>query len=108
MPKKGNTDVQGIEISILAHKQEDYISMTDMAEYKNLDATGIVISHWLRTGYMFNFLGAWKRLNNLDFNVTDFGNIKMESIDNSFILATKQWVSDSCIRVCLASNRNME
>ena len=50
MPKKGNTDVQGIEISILAHKQEDYISMTDMAEYKNLDATGIVISHWLRTG----------------------------------------------------------
>ena len=72
--------------------EDDYISLTDMAKHKNPDATGIVISHWLRTGYTLNFLGAWERLHNPDFNVTDFGNIKMESTDNSFILSTKQWV----------------
>ena len=93
MPKKKESvTVQGTEIAVLTHREDDYISLTDMAKHKNPDATGIVISHWLRTGYTLNFLGAWERLHNPDFNVTDFGNIKMESTDNSFILSTKQWV----------------
>ena len=93
MPKKKETvTVQGTEIAVLTHRQDDYISLTDMAKYKNADTTGLVISHWLRTGYTLNFLGAWERLHNPNFNVTDFGNIKMESTDNSFILSTKQWV----------------
>jgi hypothetical protein len=90
--KKETVNVQGTEISVLTHRQDDYISLTDMAKYKNADTTGIVISHWLRTGYTLNFLGAWERLHNPNFNVTDFGNIKMESTDNSFILSTKEWV----------------
>jgi len=93
MPKKKETvTVQGTEIAVLSHKQDDYISLTDMAKHKNPDATGLVISHWMRTGYTLNFLSAWERLHNPDFNVTDFGNIKMESVDNAFILSTKQWV----------------
>jgi hypothetical protein len=92
MPKKETVTVQGTEIAVLTHRQDDYISLTDMAKHRNPDATGTVISHWLRTGYTLNFSGAWERLHNPDFNVTDFGNIKMESVDNSFILSTKQWV----------------
>jgi hypothetical protein len=91
MPKHEIVKVQGTEVAILAHREADYISLTDMAKHKNADATGIVISHWLRTGYTLNFLGAWERLHNPHFNVTEFGNIKMESVDNSFILSTKQW-----------------
>ena len=92
MPKKKETViVEGTEIAVLTHQQDDYISLTDMAKYKNPDATGLVISHWMRTGYTLNFLGAWERLHNPNFNVTDFGNIKMESVDNSFTISTKQW-----------------
>ncbi|MDR1735516.1 MAG: KilA-N domain-containing protein, partial [Oscillospiraceae bacterium] len=91
MSKKETVNVQGTEISILTHRQDDYISLTDMAKYKNAETTGLIISHWLRTGYSLNFLGAWERLHNSDFNVTEFGNIKMESTDNAFILSTKQW-----------------
>ena len=47
----------------------------------------------MRTGYTKNFLSAWERLYNQDFNVTESGNIKSESTDNSFILTTKQWVA---------------
>jgi hypothetical protein len=36
-------------------------------------------------------MGAWERLHNPDFNVTEFGDVKMESVDNSFIPTTKQW-----------------
>ena len=91
--KKETVTVQGTEIAVLTHKHDDYISLTDMAKYKNPNSTGLVISHWMRTGYTLNFLGAWERLHNPNFNVTDFGNIKMESVDNSFTLSTKQWVA---------------
>jgi len=91
MKKKESVIVQGTEISVLTHKQDDYISLTDMAKHKNSEATGLVISHWMRTRYTINFLGAWEQLYNPDFNVTEFGNIKTESADNSFILTTKQW-----------------
>jgi len=91
MPKKETVTVQGTEIVVLAHGQEDYISLTDMARYKNAEATGLVISHWMRTGYTLNFMGAWEQLHNPNFNVTEFGNIKMESVDNSFTISTKQW-----------------
>jgi hypothetical protein len=60
MPKKENIAVKGTEIAVLTHKHEDYISLTDMAKYKNPDTTGLVISHWMRTGYTINFLGAWE------------------------------------------------
>ena len=93
MTKKEVVNVQGTEISIVSHRQDDYISLTDMAKHKNPYTTGLVISHWLRTGYTLNFLGAWERLHNQDFNVTDFGNIKMESTNNSFMLSTKQWTT---------------
>ncbi len=91
MAKKETVNVQGTKIAVLTLRQDDYISLTDMAKYKNAEMTGLVISHWMRTGYTINFLGAWERLHNPNFNITDFGNIKMESTDNSFVLTTKQW-----------------
>jgi len=91
MKKQEIVNVQGTAVAVLNYREDDYISLTDMARYKNADATGLVISHWMRTGYTLNFLGAWEQLNNPNFNVTEFGNIKMESVDNSFTLSTKQW-----------------
>jgi hypothetical protein len=43
--KKETVTVQGTEIAVLTHQQDDYISLTDMAKYKNTDVTGLVISH---------------------------------------------------------------
>ena len=91
MKKKETVSVQGTAVAIITHQKDEYISLTDMARYKNAETTGIVISHWMRTGYTLNFLGAWEKLHNPNFNVTEFGNIKMESVDNSFIISTKQW-----------------
>jgi len=90
--KKETFTVQGTEIAIYTHQQEDYISLTDMAKHKNPDATGIVISNWMRTGYTLNFLGAWERLYNPSFNVIDYDNIRIESTKNNFIISTKQWI----------------
>ena len=92
MPKKENIIVQGTEIAVLVNKQDDYISLTDMAKHKNPDATGLVISHWLSTRYTVEFMGVWEKFNNPNFNVTEFSNIRNESGGYGNVLTSKQWI----------------
>ena len=92
MSKKQTIHINGSDIIVLKQKTDDYISLTDMAKYKNAEATGIVISHWLSTRYALDYLGIFERLNNPNFNVTEFGNIRAEAGSNGFVLTVKQWV----------------
>ena len=92
MPKKETINVKGTEIILLSHRKDDYISLTDMAKFKNAEATGLVIAHWLSIRYTIDFLGIWERINNPNFNVTKFGNIRNETGTNGFILSSKQWI----------------
>jgi len=92
MAKKETITVQGTEIILLSHRKDDYISLTDMAKYKNAEATGYVISRWLSARYTIDFVGIWERINNPDFNVVEFNNIKSESGTNGFVLTSKQWI----------------
>jgi hypothetical protein len=84
--------VHGTDVVMLSHRKEDYISLTDMAKYKNAEATGYVISRWLSARYTIDFVGIWEKVNNPDFNVVEFNNIKGESGSNGYVLTTKQWV----------------
>jgi hypothetical protein len=84
--------VQNTKITIIKQKESDYISLTEMARFKNAETTGLVISHWLSTRYTVEFMGFWEKANNPDFNVTEFSNIKNESGSNGFVLTSKQWI----------------
>ena len=79
------------EISVLKQESGEFISLTDIARQKNV-ATGLVISHWLRTGFTVEFIGLWEQLYNPNFNITEFGNIKNETGSNSYVLTVKQWI----------------
>jgi len=85
-------NIRGTEVVTVLHRKEDYISLTDMAKYKNAEATGYVISRWLSARYTIEFMGIWEKVNNPDFNVVEFNNIKNESGSNGYVLTTKQWV----------------
>jgi hypothetical protein len=37
-------------------------------------------------------MGAWERLHNPNFNVTEFSNIRNESGSNGYVLTSKQWI----------------
>jgi hypothetical protein len=82
MSKKESISVQGTEVTLFAREKEDYLSLTDIAKYKNAEATGYVISRWLSARYTIDFVGIWERVNNPDFNVTEFSNIKNEAGTN--------------------------
>jgi hypothetical protein len=49
MAKKQTLKVENFEIVLYSQNSEDYISLTDMARFKNAETTGLVISHWLST-----------------------------------------------------------
>ena len=91
MAKKQTIHINGSDIIVLKQQAEDYISLTDMTKYKNAEATGVVISHWLSTRYAPLYLGIFERLNNPNFNVTEFSNIRSEAGSNGFVLTVKQW-----------------
>ena len=93
--KKKSIEVVGTNISVQNNRNEDYVCLTDMARYKNAEATGLVISHWLSTRYAIDFLGIWEQINNPDFNVTEFRNIRLESGSNGFVLSAKQWIEQT-------------
>lgn len=90
--KKSKVDVQGTAVSIVSRGSEDFISLTDIAKYKNPDHADDVIRNWLRNRNTVEFLGVWERLNNPAFNPVEFDGIRIQTGLNSFTLTPKQWI----------------
>ncbi|PIV08191.1 DNA-binding protein [Candidatus Roizmanbacteria bacterium CG03_land_8_20_14_0_80_39_12] len=83
---------QGLQIAVIKNNEEEYISLTDMAKFKERETTGIVIANWLSTKYTIQFMGAWEQIYNPHFNVMEFNNIKNEAGSNGFILSSSKWI----------------
>ena len=90
--QKTNTiAVRGTAVSILTGKGGDYISLTDIARYKDAERTDYLISNWLRNRDTVEFLGIWELLHNSGFNPIEFDGIKKQAGLNSLILTAKRW-----------------
>jgi hypothetical protein len=94
--KKQKIEIGNKVITVnLSQNEDDYISLTDIAKFKDPEATGIVIAHWLSAKYTIQFLGAWEQLHNPDFNVTEFSNIRNEAGSNGFILSSSRFIKST-------------
>ena len=91
-PKKSTIEVQGTVVTVLAGQISDYISLTDIAKFKNAEHPDDVIRNWLRNRNTVEFLGVWERLNNPTFNPVEFDGIRIQTGLNSFTLTPKQWI----------------
>lgn len=91
-PKNNKIDVQGREVVINTVNNEDYISITDIAKYKDEKRTDYIIQNWLRNRNTIEFLGIWEKLNNPDFNPIEFEGFKNQAGLNSFVLTSKKWI----------------
>jgi len=80
------------EITVASIKEEDYISLTDIARYKNRERTDDLIRNWLRNRNTLEFHGIWEHLNNPGFNPVEFDGIRIQAGLNSFTLTPKQWI----------------
>lgn len=94
MAKQKIITVDGTPIRYYEQKNEDFVSLTDIAKKFN-EKSGQIISNWLRSKSTVNFLGAWEKLYNQSFNVLEFENIRNMTGDNTFVLTVTGWVSET-------------
>lgn len=93
MTKKNNQlTVKGADIRIITGKQQDYISLTDIARYKKKERTDDLIRNWIRNRNTVEFIGIWEQLNNPDFKPVEFDGFRKKAGLNSFTLTPKQWI----------------
>ncbi|MFH1898160.1 MAG: KilA-N domain-containing protein [Candidatus Desantisbacteria bacterium] len=90
--RKSSIEVQGTAITVLNFVTDDYISLTDIAKYKEPDRSDHVIQNWMRNRNTIEFLGVWERLNNIVFKPLEFEGFKNRAGLNSFVLTPRQWI----------------
>ncbi len=95
MSKKKTLHVQGKEIALISDSTNDYISLTDMARYRDSERTNYIIQNWMRTRSAIEFCGLWEQLNNPDFKGIEFDAFKNESGSNGFALTPQRWIDST-------------
>ena len=83
---------QGLQIYTFQRNENDYISLTDMARYKNPLEPKDVVKNWMRNYSTIEFLGIWERINNPRFKGVEFDSFKKEAGANSFTLSPQLWI----------------
>ncbi len=92
---KDKIHAQGIDISIYTNDfKNEYISLTDIAKYRNVEDPRYVIQNWMRNRNTIEFLGVWEELHNPDFNRVQFDAVKSEAGLNRFIMTPKRWIEE--------------
>jgi len=90
---KATIHAKGSEIAMVSRgKDDDFISLTDIAKYKNADDPRFVIQNWMRNRFTIDFMGVWEQLYNPNFNRVEFEAVKNESGTNAFVMTPTKWV----------------
>ena len=105
--KNMKIDANGTEIRVMCDvvNEEAYISLTDIAKYKNSDNAFIVVGNWMRNHSTISFLGLWEQIHNPNFKPIEFDRFKTESGDNVFTLTQQQWIKATDATVAENNNR---
>ncbi|EKY08186.1 hypothetical protein HMPREF9075_01794 [Capnocytophaga sp. oral taxon 332 str. F0381] len=92
MTKNKKINVQGVAITFYERENNDYISLTDIARYKEVEHTDAIIQNWLRNRNTVELLGFWEILYNPNFKPLEFEGFRKQAGLNSFVLTPKRWI----------------
>ena len=92
-------EVTRSDIKILKQIQKDfeneYISLTDIAKYRNDNDPRFVIQNWMRNRNTVEFLAVWEELHNPDFNRVQFEAVRSEAGLNRFVMTPTKWIEQT-------------
>jgi len=87
--------VQNTEITFFDKEIGEYISLTDIAKYRNSEEPFSVINNWMRSRSTIEFLGLWEKLYNPDFKPIEFDRFRSEAGSNYFVLSPQRWIEST-------------
>jgi hypothetical protein len=79
MAKNKKINVQGLDIVIYQEKESDYISLTDIARYKDAVNTDSIIQNWMRNRNTVELLGFWETIYNSNFKPLEFEGFRKQA-----------------------------
>ena len=80
-------------VKVMSVNGVDYISLTDLARYKNPNNPGDVIIKWMSNKSSFDFYSLWEELFNDNFKLAEFREFKNDAANNSFTMSPSRWIS---------------
>lgn len=94
--KNERISANGFDIQVYTEDfKNDYISLTDIARYKNTDDPRFVIQNWMRNRNTLEFIGLWEVLNNTNFNRVQFDTFRNEAGLNRFSMTPSKWIEST-------------
>jgi len=91
---KDTIRAKGIDISIYTTNFEnEFISLTDIAKYRNEDDPRFAIQNWMRNRNTIEFLSVWEELHNPNFNRVQFEAVRQEAGLNRFVMTPTKWIT---------------
>ena len=89
-------NVNNMQISILSNDNiNDFISLTDLARYKNKEFPKDVVINWMRNRSTIEFLGLWEMMHNPNFKGVDFDTFVNEAGSHSFVMTPQKWIEST-------------
>ena len=93
--KNKKINVQGLDIVLYQDNEQDYISLTDIARYKDPNHIDVIIQNWMRNRNTVELLGFWETIYNPNFKPLEFEGFKKQAGLNSFVLTPKRWIEST-------------
>jgi hypothetical protein len=59
-------------INVIRQEETDFISLTDVARYKDAEHTDNIIQNWMRNRNTIELLGFWETIYNPNFKPLEF------------------------------------
>ena len=87
--------VEDRKINVLRVDNQDYISLTDLARYADVEEPRLPIQNWMRNKDVILYLGLWEQLNNKDFKRVEFDAFKNEAGSNKFKVSPQKWIKET-------------
>ena len=79
MAKNKKINVQGVSIILYEDNKEDFISLTDIARYKDSEHTDSIIQNWMRNRNTIELLGLWETIYNSSFKPLEFEGFRKQA-----------------------------
>ncbi len=82
-------------INIIRIRNVDYISLTDLARYKNPTEPKDVIKNWIRSKTTLEFLALWEHIHNTNLKGVEIDTFKSEAGTHYFTMSPQRWIKET-------------
>lgn len=92
---KAKMKVKDNLVSVIRIGNVDYISLTDLARYKNPIEPKDVIKNWLRAKTNIEFLALWEQMHNPNIKGVEIDTFKSEAGTHYFTMSPQRWIKET-------------